>query len=383
MKILLTGACGVTSRAVARSLAMSDRFRDARLIGCDTCENVYGLYEGLCERIYRVPSSRSPEYLGAIEALCAREQIDVAIIIPELEVLFWTENKMPVPALLPPPKFSRLAISKRSLYDLLRDTGLVPQYAIVTREEITQGSLGGFTVFPVWLRDFSDGGTSGKGALQVHDVEEAKAWAILNRGIDRFMVSQLLPGRNLACLLLYYHGELLKVGVYERLEYFMGRVVPSGISGNISRGHLLNDTKTREVSERAVAFVTSHTGETMHGLVTVDLREDAAGIPMVTEINLRHVAATSAFASVPGANLAEAQLHAALAQPELAGPLEVPFSEGNLILRDIDGLPIWIPGREELAVGDSISVMDRPRFDRAIPGGVSYGRAGITAPSSL
>ena len=38
------------------------------------------------------------------------------------------------------------------------------------------------------------------------------------------MLSEYLPGRNLACFLLYHEGKLLKYGVAERIEYLMAKV---------------------------------------------------------------------------------------------------------------------------------------------------------------
>ena len=53
LNILVTGACGVTPRAIARSLRASSHFPDARLVGADRGGNWYGFYEGLYERVYR------------------------------------------------------------------------------------------------------------------------------------------------------------------------------------------------------------------------------------------------------------------------------------------------------------------------------------------
>lgn len=353
MKILLTGACGVTSRAVARAIRMSPEFGAAALIGTDIGDNIYGYYEGLYQRIYRVPHSRDASYSQHIARICEAEGIDVAIVIPELEVLYWTEHSMPVPALLPPPGFSRVAVSKRNLYARLDGTGLVPDYAIVSREDLIAGAWQTRFQFPFWIRDFSEGGTSGRGALQVERSGEVEAWATLNHDISHFMVSEFLPGRNFACTLLYHDGVLLKVGMYERLEYFMAKTTMSGISGNISRGRLVNEPTVREASEAAIARVLEATGERMHGLVTVDLREARDGRPMVTEINLRHVAATSSFA-MADFNLVEAQLHAALGDCERVGPVEIIFPTDNYILRDIDGVPVWVAEHHPPAIGESI-----------------------------
>jgi len=354
--LLITGACGVTSRTIVRALRRGRAFARTRLVGMDVCDNAFGLYEGLYDRIYRVPAqSAGDAYLAAVRNICAAERVDAAMVVPEPEVLFWAEHSMPVPALLPPPRFGREAISKANLYDRLAHTGLVPRYAILTREAILDGALARQTALgslPLWLRDCSEGSTSGKGAICISRPEEAIAWMTLNPGIERFMASEYLPGRNLACLLLYVEGKLVKLGVYERLKYFMAKTVISGVSGNISEGRLINDAAAVRVSRQAVDALCALTGETMHGMVTVDLRTDAADVPKITEINLRQVAAASAFAEVAGANMAEAQALATFGQVQACGPLEVPFPASNRILRDIDGLPLYVPDFRVPAMGE-------------------------------
>lgn len=352
MRILITGSCGVTSRAVARSLRMSKRLGDLYLVGTDICDNPYGIFEGLLDRTYRAPRVNDPGYHPWMTQLCAAERVDAAIVIPELEVLYWSAVGFPVATVLPPAKFCQVAVSKRRLYESLAGTGLVPEFRIMTRDELTGATRAHLPDLPCWLRDFSEGGSSGKGSLLARSLDEVRAWVVLNPGIDQFMLSQFLPGRNYACHLMYDHGTLVKIASYERLEYFMARTAVSGVTGNISKGRLVNDPRLVEVSQAAVTKLATDTGETMHGLVAVDLREAADDRPMVTEINLRHVAATSAFAAAEF-NLSEAQLMLALGRRNELGPLEATYPEHNMILRDIDGAPIWIADYRELAVGES------------------------------
>jgi len=351
VNVLITGACGVTPRAIARSLRISEAFRDARLVGVDRGGNWYGFYEGLYDRVYCVSTPADPGYEGLIADICAKEAIDAAIVAPEVEVRFWSAREFPVPALLPPPGFVEIAVSKRKVYDALRETGLVPRYSIVSRDDLLE--LRGLELSrePVWLRDYGDATSSGLGALAVTEPEQARAWAILNPGIESYMVAEHLPGRNLAAMLLFHDGELLKAACYERLEYFGGHLAPSGITGNISRGRLVNDEQARAVGEQAVRAVAALAGETPHGLLTADLRADAQGALKVTEINVRHVAATSALAA-GGANMSEAQLLVTLGRLDEVGEVVPQFPENNAILRDIDGEPIWLPGDPELAVGE-------------------------------
>jgi carbamoyl-phosphate synthase large subunit len=346
VNVLITGACGVTPRAIARSLRESPLFSGARLVGIDRGGNWYGFYEGLYERVYRVSQPGDPGYEELVAEICRTEEIDAAIVAPEAEVRFWSGREFPVPTLLPPPRFVEVAISKRKLYDALAPSGLVPGHRVVSREELLAREGLELDGDPVWLRDHSEASSSGLGSLKVVDEEEAYAWALLNPRIESYMVAEHLPGRNLACMLLF-----VKTGSYERLEYFGGHLAVSGITGNISRGRLVNDEQARTVAERAVRLVAELVGEPAHGLLTVDLRGDSSGAPKVTEINVRHVAATSALAA-GGANLAEAQLLATLGRREEIGEPVPRFPEENVILRDIDGEPIWLGGGPELAVGE-------------------------------
>jgi len=352
--LLISGACGVTSRTIVRALRQSPAFRHTRLIGTDICDNPFALYEGLYERIYRVPRlNEVTQYQAHMARICEAEKVDAAMIVPEPEVLFWATHEMPVPALLPPPLFGKEAISKARVYELLKGTGLVPDFEILSRQAILDGAIAQRFNGKAWLRDVSDGSTSGKGAICIQHQDEAAAWMTLNPGIDRFMASAYLPGRNLACLMLFAHRQLLKIGCYERLEYFMAKTVISGVSGNISKGRLINDAAAVAVSEQALQRLCQYTGETMHGLITVDLRTDAHDVPCVTEINLRQVAAASAFSEVPGANLAEAQALVTFGHTDV-GPKEVIFPPNNRLFRDIDGVPVFVPDYQELAVGQSL-----------------------------
>lgn len=350
MKLLVTGACAVTARSIVRALKKEPAFTDATFIGVDVLANLYGLYEGLFERIYRVPWVHEDNYKDVFHQICDKENIDAAIVVPEKEVWFWTRNQIPVPALLPPPGFADVVISKRRMYDTLHDTKLIPQYQILGREQIIQGlepSIGNGTV---WLRDYSEGSASASGAMKATSQDEMRAWALLNPTIQQFMISEFLPGRNLACCMLFNDGELLKYACYERLEYFMAKVAPSGITGNISRGRLINDDVVVEVSKNAVLGVADLTCETMTGLVTVDLKEHLDCTPRVTEINLRHTAPTSAFAE-GGVNMAAAQLYATLKQYDKITNDNTQYPDSNLILRDIDGSLIYVDHHEEVQIG--------------------------------
>lgn len=346
MNILVTGCCGVVSRAIARSIRLSRCYSGARLIGVDVCNYWYGLHETLFDRIYRVSDvDDSQAYAMQVRNICAKEEIDLAIIQPEKEVLFWTRNVLGVPVTLPPPGLAEVAGDKCKLYERLAATGLVPGFSVHNRVDLlssnAQNAIAG--EYPMWIRDISVGSDSGKGALRATDLDDIRAWVLLNRNIEEFMLSEYLPGRNFACCLLFDNDRLLKTCSYERLKYYMGSVAPSGVTGNISRGRLVNDERVLANAEAAVRALAGQTGEKVKGLFTVDLREDVEGTPLLTEINIRHTAPTSAYAA-GGSNMVEAHIHHTLGRLDRIDGSRVDFPEDNYILRDMDGKPLWVHG---------------------------------------
>ena len=166
LKILVTGACGVTSRSVVRSLNLSPVYRDkCEFIGTDVCNLEYGLYEGLYEKVYRVPYFNDPGYRDAMERIIAENELEYAIVIPEPEMLEWCERPFDVKFHRIPPKFGRSVLSKKNLYDNLAGLPIVPKYQILSRSEIMEHPDRVGLLYPFWVRDFAEGSTSGKGSL--------------------------------------------------------------------------------------------------------------------------------------------------------------------------------------------------------------------------
>ena len=82
IRILVTGACGVTSRSVVRSLNKSEIFAGkCNFIGTDVCYNEYGIYEGLYKRVYKVPYFNSEAYRPLMEKIIEENKIEYAILI--------------------------------------------------------------------------------------------------------------------------------------------------------------------------------------------------------------------------------------------------------------------------------------------------------------
>ena len=353
LRVLISGASGVTSRAVARSLKLSEKFKDATLLGTDVLYNLYGVYEGLYEKLYRTPYADESNYREVIERIIQKEKIDAAIVIPELEAVYWAEHPFEVAYLGTPPTFSKTVLSKKRVYDLLAGTDLVPPHQILSRGEILSNEKSVKLQYPFWVRDFAEGTTSGAGSYRPGDYSQLKAWLQIKTSIEDFMLSGYLPGRNYGVFLLYQEGKLLKACAAERLIYFMSRISVSGITGNASKGKLVNEPNVVRRADAAVQKICESVGETMNGLVVVDMREDEERVARVTEINIKHAAITSCLA-LGNFNISEYQLLCALGRSnELSPEVELKFPPNNLFLRDIDGLPVYIEDYKELKIGES------------------------------
>lgn len=354
MKVIITGACAVSARNVLRSLKMSKCFKDTTFVGWDTCTIMYGVYSKDFERVYKVPAVSDPQYKMVIEEVLEKEKPDAVLVIPEVEVLYWSEHPFNIPHLVPPASFCELAISKRKLFEVLKDTGLVPESKDMRREDILNETYKMPLAFPVWIRDDSAGTASGKGSFLAHNRDELCAWVNINIGIDIFQVSEYCPGGNYGVLCLYEKGKLLKVAIAERIEYIMAKVAASGITGNTAQGRFLNDERIKRNALQAIENVCAATNSELSGVVVVDMKVDKNGVPKVTEINIRYVAYNSCLA-MADFNLAEYHLLTILGRSsELSSEQEITFPTNNRFLRDVDGLPIYITDHQRLDFGQYV-----------------------------
>jgi hypothetical protein len=356
-KILITGACGVTSRSLVRALQKSEIFHGrCEFIGTDICNLLYAPFEGLYKKIYYVPPFNDPKYEDTISRIIQENEIEYAFIIPEPETLFWSENPFPVKFMRIPPKFAKEVLSKRRLYENLAETDLTPKFQVLDKKALFENSESIKIEYPLWIRDYSEGTTSGRGSLLVDSYEKLKAWIVINEKVENFMLAEYLPRRNLACFLSYDNGSLIQYGVAERVNYLMAKVAVSGITGNTSYGRLLNDEKVFQVAKNGVEKILEKTGDVMNGLVVVDLKENRYGKPLITEINLRHVAFTSTFANA-GLNFCETQLLCLMNQKEKISIHGTKiFPKENAMFRDVDGLPVYIENFKMPKLGESFDV---------------------------
>jgi hypothetical protein len=343
MRILITGVGGPTPRSFAIALKKYGIKDSYQLLGTDTNPLSIGLYQpALFDKTFVIPTASDPNYWDVIERIVREHAIEYAIVLPELEVIEWSKRAkvklLPCAALIPEFELASLLVDKARMTSVLSSVGLVPKSVEFSRDRLNLTELFKSLPFPFWVR--SSSGTSGLGSLKILNEDALRNWVLINPGVDTFLASEFLPGRNLACKLLYFGGKLVRAACAERVNYIMAKVAPSGITGNTSFGRLLNEPQLVSVAEKAMDYLFKETGAAKHGFFTVDFKEDATGKPMITEINVRHVAFTQCFAAA-GANFAEDTIRLLSGDSTFdTNYFQYVFSDGLIFLRDVDCNPI-------------------------------------------
>lgn len=344
MNILITGVGGPTPRSIARSLKRLSKFKDAKIIGTDINPLAYGLQEqDLYETTYLIPRADEADYWSVIEEIVQRHNIDLALVHPEKEVEAWSERlakgeDLPVPTLLPNVALTRLLVDKSLMTAVLKDSALVPTSFDIDPENLDIEALEATLPYPFWIR--ATAGSSGLGSLKIEDRQSLKTWIHINPGVRKFIASAFLPGRNLACKLLFWQGKLVRSATGERVNYIMSNVAPSGITGNTSFGRLLNEPALVDEALKAMEILFAASGAPKHGFFTADFKEDQDGKPYLTEINVRMVAFNYSFAQ-GGANFSEdiVQLLSNPAEFDMEYKQYL-FESGTIFLRDVDTEPL-------------------------------------------
>jgi len=312
MKIVVTGALGVVGRGVGNAIRLSPKYRAAEVVGFDTMEMRLGTLSGVYDRVFKVPRCDAPEYAGELQQLLSSESPDAVIATPEIEFIKHCELGIPN-ELLAPLEFTNVAISKRRLMKTLEGTDFIPRTADVSvASKATIKTFMGETQGGAWLRAADANTTGGAAAKHCKTSEEVIDWIALNSTFSEFQLSEYLPGRNLACSMVYSKGRLVSAINALRLHYLLGHLVPSGVTGFCDYGKIFRD---EDLVSRCVAAVERIPGhEKLSGAITVDLKEDACGLPKITEINLRYIGLVHVFA-LAGYNIVQDHIDCILGEP--------------------------------------------------------------------
>src|SRR5438309_11284085 len=256
------------------------------IVGCN--DDRFILKQSCADRLYLTPPVTTAEFESALLRLLDHEKIDLVIPSGDGDVLALStlRDKLGSRCFLPDAQVIDLCQDKLDLTQFLAARGLpVPATCAVThldRVGVIFKQLGRSR--PLWCRVRA--GSRSLGAAPVNTVRQARAWIRYweeMRGIpaDRFTLSEYLPGRDFMCMSLWRDGQMVLVTTFEKLSYFGGESHPSGTSSLSSLAKTIIDDRLVEISNRAIRAISPEAS----GAFSIDLKENAEGIPCISEIN--------------------------------------------------------------------------------------------------
>jgi hypothetical protein len=336
LRLLVMGAGTGAGNNLVASLRAS--LPATTIVGCH--EDPFVLRKSTADRLHLLRGG--PGVVGELERLAAAEAIDLVIPTGDADVTRLSDHR----AVFGP----RVFLPSRTLIDLCRDKcelaaalarhGVpVPVSLPVTDRETVGDVIAKLAWAPrLWCRTRI--GSRSLGATPLTSVAQAQGWLLLweeLRGVPAaaFMLAEYLPGRDFLCQSLWRDGRLVLVKTFERLSYFGGENSPSGASSLSSLAKTVVDLRVVEVCTAAVRAL----DPAASGAFSIDLKENEAGVPCITEINAgRFFIGMTAFDRIGVHNMSACFVRLALGEPlAIVEPYDCP--PDYYLVRDLDTPP--------------------------------------------
>ncbi|RZJ76861.1 MAG: hypothetical protein EOO45_00735 [Flavobacterium sp.] len=346
--ILITGIGGPTPRSIAKTIR--EGYPDYKIVGVDANPKALGFFmPGLVDKFYLAPKVSNENYWTFIKDLIAKENIDMAFVQPEKEVIAWGQYDIdnggfPCPVLIPGKELALTLMDKSIMADVLKGTHYIPKTIKVTQDSPKFDEVENEIGFPCWIR--ATQGSGGLGSLRLTDISSYKSWLFINSDLHEFTVSEFLTGRHLATQMLYVDGKYIKGASLECAEYVMASIAPSKVTGNTSFGRFLNEDDILEFCNQCIEYICEKLNLTAHGVLSFDLKEDDKGAFKVTEVNIRHMAYTGVMSEV-GFDLVSDTIK--LLNDGVGSITEAPYfryDKPYVFLRDVDTQPLVLDSEE-------------------------------------
>jgi biotin carboxylase len=286
-KVLVTGAGGIGGVNFVRALRLAEKQNNVRMFVVCTDHNPYYLQFPKADARFVSPRHDSPTFVPTLLKLIKEYGVEFLHPHPSSEARVVSEKlalfkKNRVETYL--PKTSSIVTDKLETYDTLR-THNVPVAKTIAIESLNDvhdafSKIG----HPLWIR--ARRGAGGRLGLKVETPEEAQNWVSLNAvqnraAIGDFIMQEYLPGRDLAFDSLWFKGQLITSYGRERIEYALKHISLSGITGTPAIAKTIEDKKLNQTSLEAIKALDARP----HGFFSVDVKEDARGKPIVTEVD--------------------------------------------------------------------------------------------------
>jgi len=344
--LLVTSAGLPGANNLIRSLGAGDA--SLVVIGCH--DDRFVLKKSPADRKYLVPRAGGSGWVRALRRIIRTERIGLVIPTtdPDVAAVSGSRRRLRDRVFLPRHRVIALCQDKHQLGAFLRSRG-VPAPATY-RVTDSKSVVRIFRRLPprarAWCRIRR--GAGALGAIRVRSAEQAWRWITFwreLRGIraTAFALSEYLPGRDFGCQSLWKDGTLVLLKSYERLSYLGTGGQPSEVSSIAALGKTSFERRVADVCARAVRALDAKAS----GIFSIDLREDARGVPCITEINAgRFSSATNIFDLTGRYNMAVTYVRLAMREPVIIRD-EYDVADEHFMLRDVDG-PVGIYDADDL-----------------------------------
>jgi len=339
-RILITGCGGPAGVNFVKSIRIApEKFF---VVGTDV--NKYYLQLPDVDERLLVSRNNDPHYIDSLNEIIAKNNCEFLHPQPDTEVKVISENRdrLDAQTFLPSRNTIRICQNKFETAKIWKSKAIPTPESMFIKEEKDLEEAAHRLGLPFWLR--ATEGAGGRGSTLVENIEQGQAWIRYWRlmGMDwEFFAQQYLPGKNIAFQSIWKNGELVTSQARERLEYIYPYLAPSGITGTPSVAVTVHRPDVNKIATECVLAVDYDAT----GVFSVDLKEDAHGVPCPTEINAGRFFTTSFFFPRAGLNLPYLYVKLAYSEEIPALPKYNVLPAGLHWIRHMDSGPLLL--REE------------------------------------
>ena len=311
------------------------------VIGCH--HDPFVLRKSSADRNYLLPRQDHERFVDALCRVIRTERADLFMPNTDGDVRLGSELReaLPCRVFLPSGDVVELCQDKYQLNTFLasRHVPVPVTYPVTGLDAVASVFDRLAPPLPLWCRVRS--GSGSVGATPVRTIEQARGWIGYweeMRGVraDSFILSAYLPGRDFACQMLWKAGTPVLTKTCERLSYFGGAGRPSGVSSVAALAKTVYEPRVREICATAIRAL----GPEVSGAFSIDLKEDTAGVPRITEINAgRFITMMNLFDFGGRHSMTSTYLALALGEPvELHDTYDA--ADDCYFMRDVDTVPL-------------------------------------------
>ena len=297
-RILIIGAGTGSGNNLIRSL----RAGDPSLVIVGAHADRFALKQSLADRNYLLNPSTHPAFLDALNGLVRAERIELTIPTSDDDVFAIARlgERLLCKTFLPRADMIALCQDKFALATLLRLHGLPAPItcSLTTLDDIDEVFGRVSDGAGVWCR--LRRGQGAMGAIRAMSPRQVENWIRLWQELrgappSAFALSEYLPGRDIAAQTLWTRGRPVLIKTYERLSY-LGAANLHGSSSVASLSKTISDTRVAEMCVGATRAIAPDAS----GVLVFDFKENACGVPCITEINAGRFGMSTNIFDLPG-----------------------------------------------------------------------------------